>query len=395
MMMTGSNDAASPSLSTRERDRRYALVRERLGERGVDCAIVARTNLCYLSNGLPGERFGLFPTHELPLMVAMHDRNLVDLPPGAFHELQDWVEDIRPGNDGSSLVARVAELGIGGGTIGLTDSKLGYGGLSHGIVAALESAYPSATFVDVSDIFADVRACKSDEELAMIAEANRVLDAGIDAVCRLARPGMSGAQVVHTAIMAMWEAGGDTDSTMPLSCWSVPTRNHVLQQLTMRRIIAPGDVGILTGFVHYGHYMGHGDQQICFGPPKTLHEEMFEAVRFVHDAILQEIKPGATQRQLEGAYQRACAETGFRTSTQCQIHQYGLDGVEFPGPGFAVSGSGRDFVLRPGMVYSIAPALTASDSEDTVIGGTTIVVATDGWRAVGSPRMELRSVASG
>lgn len=383
---------ASLSLSIVERDRRYALLREHLRDRGVDCAIAASSNLFYLTNGVLGERHGLLPTEELPPTVAVHDRNLVDLPPEALGEMQGWVDDIRPGNDASPLGDRIRELHLERGVIGLTDSTIGYGGMSHGICTQLQAAYPSARFIDVSDVFANVRTLKSVDELTMIERANRIFDAGIDAVCRLARPGMLGARVVHEGIMAMWAAGADLNSTLGFSCWPVPRRNHVLSHLTLSRRIEPGDVGILTGLAFYGRYAGHSDQEICFGAPKPLHREMFEAVTFVRDAVLNEVKPGATHGQLVAAYRQACQQSGFRPSSQSQIHQYGTDVPEFPGPAFAAAGVAGDFVLHSGMVYSISPAVLAPEGEDTVIGGTSLAVTHGGYRELGNRRVELRAI---
>ena len=189
----------------------------------------------------------------------------------------------------------------------------------------------------------------------------------------------------------MWEAGGDLSSTLVSSCWPVPKRNHVLQELSMGRTIEPGDVAIVTGLARYGGYAGHNDQQICFGAPSALHREMFGAVRFLRDAILREVKPGATQSQLVQAYRSALPETGFRPSTQTQWHQYGLDVPEYPGPPLARKGEGEsvDFVLQSGMVYSIAPAVMAPDAEDVVIGGASLLVTEDGYRELGNRPPEL------
>ena len=67
-----SNLKEPPALSLAERDRRYRSVREQLAERGVDAAVVAGTNLLYLSNALPGEMFGLLPTRaEEPFTAVL------------------------------------------------------------------------------------------------------------------------------------------------------------------------------------------------------------------------------------------------------------------------------------------------------------------------------------
>ena len=384
----------SSRLSTQERDRRYALLREGLRERGVGCAVVASSNVFYLTNGLPGERHAILPTKNEPLMVAMHDRNVVDLPPEGLAEIQRWVQDVRPGNDASPLVDRIRELRLDNGVIGLTSSTIGYGGMSHGICSRLQAAFPSARFVDVSDVFAAARAIKSEEEIALIERANQIFETGAEAVRAHVRPGMLGVRAIHEGTRAMWDAGGDLSSTLGISCWPVPKRNHVLQQISLDRTIEPGDVAILTGWAKYGGYTGHSDQVLCFGPSKALHRDMLEAVRFVRDAMLREVKPGATQHQLAGAYQSACRETAFLPSTQTQIHQYGIDGTEHPGRAFAVAGTKGDFVLVSWMVYSIAPAVQVSAGEDTIIGGTTVVVTREGYRELGGGRLELLSTAT-
>ncbi len=376
-------------LSVHERDRRYAAIREQLRDCGADCAIVAATNLLYLTNGVPGERHGLLPTEQLPLTVALHDRNFVDLTDEARAEITGWVEDVRPGNDAAPLIERVRELHLDHGTIGLTDVAIGFGGMSHGICSELKAAFPDAKFIDVSDAFANVRTLKSEEEIAMLEQADAVLQAGIDAVCELVRPAMLGARAVHEAIRGMWDAGGDLDATIGFSCWPIPRRNHVLQHLTLTRRIEPGDAGIITGFAKAANYTGHGDQTIFFGPLRPLHEEMFRALETVRAAVLREVRHGAESAQLIAAYEQACRETGYRVSTQSQIHQYGIEHHEHPGAAFRKAGSRRDyFTLHRGMVYSICPAITAPDSDDIVIGGASLVVTPTSYRDLGARRLQ-------
>src|ERR1051326_4234732 len=240
--------AIQTRLSVQERDRRYEAIRDQLQDQGADCAIMGATNLLYLTNGIPGERHGLLPAADLPLTVALHDRNFVDLTDDARVEITGWVEDVRPGNDARPLIERIRELRLERGTIGLADAGIGFGGMSHGICTELQTAFPEAKFIDVTDAFANVRALKSDEEIAMLEQADEVFQAGIDAVCEIVRPGMLGARAVHECIRGMWDAGGDLDATIGFSCWTLPHRNHVLQHLTMNRRIEPGDAGIITGF---------------------------------------------------------------------------------------------------------------------------------------------------
>ncbi len=391
--MAQAHPATLPRLSVAERDRRYQAIRERLRERGVDCAIVTGSNLFYLSNGLPGERVGLFPTLDAPMMVSLNGRHLVDVPASVVVEAQDWVEDVRAANDASTVLAKIAELKLEKGTIGVVPS-----GLSQSFYAQLQAGAPEAKLTDVTDIFNDVRTCKSAEEIAMIDQANRVFDAAVQAVRQFARPGMLGKEVVQEGIRAMWNAGGDLHSTFQLCFGKVPKQNPILCELSLERRIQPGDIGTMTAHAHYGGYGGHSDYQLSFGDPSAMHRDMYQAVLHVRDSVLQEVRPGQTQSGLIEVYERACKETGFLSSPHSQIHQYGIDIPEFPGPAFSAGNGGgrrggRDFVLAPGMIYSISPTLVATNGEDLMLGGTSLVVTDDGFRELGDRKVELAVIS--
>jgi Xaa-Pro aminopeptidase len=378
-----------PTLSLAERDRRYNAIRDRLRERGVDCVIVTGSNLFYISNGLPGERTGLLPADNLPATVCLNSRHLADLSAQVVIDAQDWIQDVRAGNDARPLLERISELKLQSGTIGVIP-----GSISHSLYAQLEAGLPNGRLVDVSDVLADVRTTKSDEEIAMIDQANRVFDAAVYRLHEVARAGMLGVEVVQEGTKAMWEAGGDLNSTFGFNFGPVPKQNPVLCELCLTRRIQPGDIGTMTAHAHYGGYGGHSDHEISFGAPQPLHQEMYQAVLHVREQVLSAVKPGATQRGLVEVYQRACAESGFRSSPHSQIHQYGIDVPEFPGPAFNASDeSGRggraDFVLAPGMIYSISPTLVAANGDDTMLGGTCLVVTEDGFRELGDRKVEL------
>ena len=391
--MASANVEMLPKLSLAERDRRYQAIRERLHERGVDCAIVTGSNLFYLSNGLPGERVGLFPTQDAPMLVSLNGRHLVDVPASVVVEAQDWIEDVRAASDASTVLAKIAELKLEKGTIGVIPS-----GLSQSFYAQLQASVPEAKLVDVTDIFNDVRTCKSAEEVAMIDQANRVFDAAVQAVRQFARPGMLGKEVVQEGIRAMWNAGGDLHSTFQLCFGRVPKQNPILCELSLERRIQPGDIGTMTAHAHYGGYGGHSDYQMSFGEPAALHRDMYQAALHVRDSVLQEVKPGVTQSGLIEVYERACKETGFLSSPHSQIHQYGIDIPEFPGPAFSAGNGGgrrggRDFVLAPGMIYSISPTLVAPNGDDLMLGGTSLVVTEDGYHELGDRKVELAVIS--
>ena len=148
------------------------------------------------------------------------------------------------------------------GNISIANKDMPLGGYQQ-----LQRELPEVRFVDVSDIFANVRTLKSDAEVALIEQANRAFDAGIQRMYERVRPGMSGEEAVREGIQGMWAAGGDLESTLGFTFAAVPKQNPVLARLSLGRRVAWGDIGTLTAHAHYRGYSGHSDQEISFGSP--------------------------------------------------------------------------------------------------------------------------------
>lgn len=390
-----------PKLSLKERDRRHSLIQKELKDRKVDCVIVTGTNLLYLTGGVPGEMYGLFPTVDEAPTVVISFRNLADISVQVILDMQEWIQDIRGGVDASHIIARIKELHLENATLGL--AGLSYGGINQGFYAQLQKAFPEAKFVDVSDVLNNVRTVKSEEEIALIDMANRIFDKAVERVCEVARPGMLGRRVLEEGVKAMWAAGGDIHSIFNFHFGAVPKQNPVLMQLCLGQVIQKGDIGTLTAHAEYRHYAGHSDHQLSFGDPKPLHRDMFKAVLQVRETVLKVVRQGVTHLDLVETYRKAVSETGFRASPHSQTHQYGIDVPEFPGSAYNVPDTsaeklsktfglgfrGSNFVLKAGMVYSISPTLLANDSDDTMLAGTTIVVTKTGYRELGDRKLEL------
>ena len=382
----------APALTLTERDRRYGIVRAALRERGIDALIVTGTDLLYLSGGVSGEEYGLLPTEPgeaFEVVVAW--RWLVDLPAETLIASQEWVERVRSGRDASPLVECIEELRLHGGTIGYA------GPMSHAAMTLLAGALPLIELVDVSGILMDVRTIKSGEEIALIDRANRIFDAAVEAVHREARPGMLGRDAVRIGLQAMWEAGGDPDSTFLLNFGAEPAQNPVLADMCLNLPIRDGDIATLTAHSRYHYYSGHSDQEIVFGDPKQRHLDMFEGVRNVREAVLDHVREGVTMREVIDAYEIMSREAGYLPSGHSQIHQYGINVPEFPGPSFRLPDAkggrglagGGNYTLQSGMIFSISPTLIDEASGETLLAGNSLAVTEDGYRQLGTRGVEL------
>jgi Xaa-Pro aminopeptidase len=255
---------------------------------------------------------------------------------------------------------------------------------------------PSLQLANAADIMNNVRTIKSEEEVALIDRANHIFNAAIVRICETAKPGMLGRRVVEIGRQAMWEAGGDLASTFFFNFGARPSQNPLLANIMLNSPIAEGDVATLTAHAEYQHYAGHSDQEIVFGNPKPRHLKMFDAVKTVRDGVLKEIRAGITNRELNDCYRANCAATGYLSSEHSQMHQYGIDVPEFPGPAFtAPDHSGKkplpsgNYTLTTGMVYSISPTLCDAETGELLLGGTSLVVTDEGYRELGERPVEL------
>ena len=384
------SDKTHPPLSVAERNRRYATIRAKLREEGLAGLIVTESHLLYLSNGIWGEEFGLLPTEEEDFEVVLPWRYLVDLDSKVVTESQEWVKRVSAGRNPSPLVARIKELH-------LENSKLGYAGaLSQQAYSFVMKALPSLQLVNAEDILNNIRTLKSPEEVALIDRANHVSNAAIVHVCENAKPGMIGRRLVEMGRQAMWDAGGDLNSTFTLNFGAVPVQNPLLADITLNSRIKEGDIITLTAHAHYHHYAGHSDQEIVVGNPKQRHLTMFDAVKKVRTNVLKQVKAGLSNRALYDFYEAACTDAGFEPTEHAQMHQYGIDVPEFPGPAFKLPpvgnkplSGGGNFTLTSGMIFSIAPTLQDPETGELLLGGTSLVITDNGYQELGARPVEL------
>src|SRR5262249_61952974 len=106
----GQDTNGFPELSVKERDQRYAAIRQRLREKGADCAVVAGSNLFYLSNGVKGELFGILPADDKPLAVIVNRRHLIDISPRLLLSAQAWWTDAKAARDASARIGTLRQM---------------------------------------------------------------------------------------------------------------------------------------------------------------------------------------------------------------------------------------------------------------------------------------------
>src|SRR5712692_9578558 len=177
-----------PRFSLAERERRWSAVRARMAEAGLDVLVTPQNsghsmdyqaNSRYLSHvGGDADVAVVFPLEGDVTAIATSAKY-------RWPTVQNWVTDVREArrNYGRVIVERLRELnprtigipGLGGGT------RTPEGTIFHGTYTQIRDAFPNADIRDATELLAEIRYVKSDEEIAFLARSNDIIDLGYDA----------------------------------------------------------------------------------------------------------------------------------------------------------------------------------------------------------------------
>ena len=194
---TAGNDAF-PMFSDAEMARRLAAVRREMAARGLDGLLV------YGHTGI-GNSVGQVNLQYLARYAAVIETWLVVPPAGEptmflavpYHipnaKVISSVQDIRWGDSLGAAIARLKELKLERGKIGVAGPGAAGAGLSMFAEQRdrLRAALPDATFENAGGWLEALRLIKSDEELALMRTAGRLTDEAHERVFRMAKPGVT------------------------------------------------------------------------------------------------------------------------------------------------------------------------------------------------------------
>lgn len=284
-----------PRFSDEEYKRRYALVREQMAAHGIDCLVVTGStgmnaelmaDVHWLSNwnqiAAPG--YVVFPYEGEPTLLC-----------GLFVYLENTrqrsvIEDVRTGED---VVSRIKELNLATGAIGVV------GSLPHEVMDSMRAELPKARIVGCGEWFGEIRRARSEEELTWIRRGAELADAGVEALIRAIRPGVTERDLHAATVRGILEAGGDFCfqwlGSTPMSAPRMIYPSHY----PSNRPIERGDLVVTEVCAAYQGVAGQVNRYVAVGePPHPAYLDLHEAlVRFVHD-VCAALRPGATPAEV-------------------------------------------------------------------------------------------------
>lgn len=340
--------------SPAERERRYQALRAGMEGAGLSALIICsrgdefvRGRVQYVSDIFQwaGRGFVVLPLKGSPVFVVDPLWGL------GYASLSGWIGDLRmPANAGAEIGAVVHDLGIAKAAIGIV-------GLADITASAderdLRAALPEAELRDATDLFDDIRAIKSEEEIANLYETSAILRTVFKALEAEIRPGVTTERHLMAQAHRLCRQYGCMDGIAIMG--KPPFRSFGPgTDATINR----DDVFVID--LEWGGPSGYWvELRRCFsfGPPSDQVRRFYDMQVDVFAACVAAHKAGSSSEEVAAARERAASKYGY-TGTGIlayTAHGIGVDSLEPPWV------PGKERILQENMVLNLHPNLMIPD----------------------------------
>ena len=228
--------------------------------------------------------------------------------------------------------------------------RIGYEGtIAHGRFLKWEQKSPDGEFVDFSEDIAEVRAVKTEDEIARIRAAESLAcEIWRDASKRF-RAGMTERDMARTIKRMMLERGdGEAFETIVCIGANAAECHHVPDDTVWNgRESVLVDMGVRLGGV------ASDLTRNLFPRPSRLYRQVYQLVLEANLAAIAAAKPGITGRALDRVARKVIADGGFGEAFGHSLgHGVGYEIHEAP-----TASKKSKTVLRPGMTVTIEPGI--------------------------------------
>ncbi|MHB8277325.1 MAG: M24 family metallopeptidase [Candidatus Humimicrobiaceae bacterium] len=277
-----------------EYQERILKVQQELQKRGLDALIVHSTesdfaNVLYLSNHWPVfETNGvIIPSQGEPILLIgpeaepyAQGRSKIK----KIRKMLEYRESAEPDYPGISLssfseIFNEVSSGKGIKKLGLGDYTILPLPVFDGIKKALGNA---GQIVRADDIIANLRAVKSENEIALIKKAHQITETVLDEILGKIKPGLTEKQVVGMVLESIYRNGAECEAFSQYIFGGSKTRDAI-SRTTFKKLEAGEMIQINIG-ARYGGYSSAIGRPVVFG---KMPADMKKIVQFGLDAHLK------------------------------------------------------------------------------------------------------------
>lgn len=273
---------------------------------------------------------------------------VVDMEASTAAKRSSWFSDVRSYREfeqtaAEILVATLHEYGITGGRIGL---ELDY--LPASDFAFIQHALPKAAFVNVSQLFLDLRSVKTTSEIDKLIKAGRATDKAHNAVAHHARAGMTEMEVADLITSTILHEGVEDISLVIVASGD---RSVLPNVGPSSRLLTPGDIVRIDLLAHVGAYCSDCARTYVVGEPTANQNKVWNALVCTLDSIKNSLRPGVSSSALYKLFTDTYARFRLKPS-RFVGHGLGLSVHEHPWIG---SLDKFDRAIEQNMVLCIEP----------------------------------------
>lgn len=214
---------------------------------------------------------------------------------------------------------------------------------------------------------------KSDDEIAIMRQAGKIVAAVLKVVSEEMKPGMTTKELDIIAERELEKHGAKSSFKgyrgFPANlCVSI--NDEIVHGIPGKRALKNGDIVSLDFGAIYNGFQGDAAVTVSVGKASPEAARLIEATRETLKAGIAAAREGATLGDVSAALQHYAESKGYSVVREYTGHGIGRDMHEDPQiPNFGVTGTGP--VLKKGMTLAIEPMLN--------IGGWRTRVADDHW----------------
>jgi Xaa-Pro aminopeptidase len=357
--ITVQTDIAGRGFSTGEYEARLDAIQAAMAAGGVDIILLTgEHDIRYFSGFFT--QFWQSPTRPWFLLVPAGGKPVAIIPQiGAECMGRTWIDDIRTwpsphsDDDGISLLAdAITELAGDTPAIGLMMGRETVLRMPLNDFERLRARLPDAAWRDVTASVQNLRAVKSEAEIAKIRRACHAASRAFAEVPGLLRPGMSTIEAFRTFKIACLDEGAD-DVAYLVGGAAEGGYGDIISPPTERRL-GDGDILILdTGCLWDGYFCDF-DRNFAVGQASDEAKAAYEIVWTATEAGLEAVRPGISCADLFHVMNRAMSRDDSAAADHGNVgrlgHGLGMQLTEFP--------SLTPFdqtILVPGMVLTLEP----------------------------------------
>ncbi|MED5578993.1 MAG: M24 family metallopeptidase [Nitrospinota bacterium] len=385
------NEKLYPRFSDFEYRRRYREIRKHMKKRGFSALIFYgdsgmaggnQANIKYVTNYKdPVSSFLFFPLKGNPSLFISNRLYLPYAKTASNIPGQTDAVDYEPGK---KISEKIRQLGLEKFKIGL----VGFRGIlkvsmPYSVIDELRTNFKKATFDDATDILAEVRLVKSDEEMRWFRKGAALTDMAFYALEKKSKIGMSEFELASIITGSYMPSGGGAQLVFIGSTSMKKPQLIFPNQFPSHRKIKKGDIVLTELSADFEMHSGQAHRPISVGTkPEPIYKELFEVGVKTYHNILKALKPGATEKDIKQAGS-VLTESGF-TTFDTTFHGWGLL-IEDPRidlGGSLITRPQNQIIFKKGMLMVIQPNVVTPDGKYGLQVGNLVEVTEKGSKSL-------------